>query len=336
MITSTRSSHHSGSALVAVFWIMSILAMAVFASLSVVKIQADVATSESHGRLARELAEKGIAIAVHGSIKRSDPLLTYQDEYGSSGYESTFTSLATTFGLNALINKALQEYRQDGESLGNTLLYQIITEEWEMDPSDAQLFLHCLFEWVDADDQVTTTTGWEEINYESEGFTGRPYNRYFSSLDEVRLVHGYDALEAAKPDWSNYFNIWTTHQIDLASADPEIISLNSLSPIGRIIDIESASLLHQRIIGEDGIKDTEDDLQQANVEQLLTEFGSGDISLIADRYIFEGLRPKYSLVESKGYSGNISLTIKLALLGRGNTPQILHRKETLDYSYNEQ
>lgn len=323
-----------GSALIAIFWLMSILAMAVFASIAIVKVQADVVTAESHGKRARELAEKGVALAAHPLIKRSDPLLQYEDV--SEGYSATFEPMATTFGINALVNQMIVEMQQpDIVSITDTFLGLLLTREWGMDESEADLFLSCLAEWVDPDDQVSTANGWEDRNYELDGFTGRPFNRFFKSLDEVQLVHGYAYLDAIKPDWRDYFNIWTADRIDLSSADPDIISLASLSINGRLISIEEAQMIYDQVIGEDGIRDTEDDLINGNIQQLLTTNTLNDPSQLFNRYTFEGNQPQFFTIESSGWSGKVYLTIKMSLQGRGNSPQLLEREEIIEYSENE-
>ncbi len=328
-----KSSLQKGSTLIAIFWIMSILGLAVFTSIAVVKMQANVATAESHGRRAKELAEKGVALSVHQSIKRSDPLLSYDGS--NEGYQATYESIATTFGINALVAELI-ESRTSGavsnSSLLNSFLGLLLTDEWGMEDGDAELFISSLMEWVDEDGQVNTANGWEEQNYAQEGLQGRPFNRYFKSLEEVELVHGYTYLEAVKPDWKDFFNIWTGTQIDLSTAEPEIISLASLSETGRTITLDEAQLIYESIIGEDGIRDSEDDLLNGTPQQLFNLNVASDTSSIIDRYVFEGQQPTFAKVISKGWSGNVSLTIMISLQGRGNSPQLLAREEIIEYS----
>ena len=54
-----------GSALVAVFWIIAVLSLAVFAAVRLVYHDADVASSKIHGFEAWQAAERGIAVAVN-------------------------------------------------------------------------------------------------------------------------------------------------------------------------------------------------------------------------------------------------------------------------------
>ena len=314
---------------------MGILSFAVFAAISVVKIQSDISTSESHGRKARALAEKGIALASHSATKNGDPLLNFNDTDYAEGYSAKMTSLSSTFGLNVLISNVETTLTSNTGTLSSTLLYQIFTEAWGMDSGDAQTFIHCLVEWVDPDDRITTISGWERSNYENEGFIGFPYNRSFKSLEEVENVHGYEALAEVKPDWKDFFNIWTDGQIDLTSASPEIISLASITEFGRAIDVTSATQLQEQLIGEDGISGTKDDLPNPNLDQLLDESSNNNTSQIRNRYIIEGQSPAFGTLTSRGWSGSVQITIILSLQTQSNQPLILDRKEILSTRDNE-
>lgn len=317
--------------MIAIFWLMAILTLAVFASMAVVRIQANVVTAESHSKRARELAEKGVALAVHPGLRRSDPLLVSEGD--SEGYRATYQSMATNFGLNALIAEMIQETNGDESVLlTNTFLGNLFTIEWGMDESDADFFLSNIIEWVDGDDVVNTLNGWESQNYEQEGITGRPFNRYFKTLEELSLVQGYAFLEAVRPDWRDFFNVWTRSTVDLSSAQPEIISLASVTQTGRLISLEEAELIYDQVIGQDGLRDTEDDLMNGNVQQILSENSVGDPSAILSRFTYEGETPEFFQVVSEGWSGDVRITVTIALQGRGNSPQLLERKEVIDYS----
>ena len=319
-----------GSALIAIFWIMGILAMAVFATLAVVKVQSDISTSSSHGHRARALAGKGLALAMHREVDNGDPLLNFKNPEFEEGYQASLEPLAQNFGINGLINEVIEQQTTNNRALSSTLLYQLFTEAWGMDEGEAQTFLHSLVEWVDPNDQVTTLSGWERLNYEREGFEGRPFNRHFKSLDEIPYVHGYEALEAANPDWRSSFNVWTPGAIDVGSASPEIISLASLSTLGRAIDVESAAIMQEQILGSDGIRGTEDDGLDLNLENLLSEASVSDVSQILDRYILEGEAPQYSKITSVGWSGTTKLTINLSLQTLSSRPIVLELHETLE------
>jgi len=71
MMINRQSNKHiaRGSALIAVFWIMAVLSLAVFAAVRVVYHDADVASSQVNGFEALQAAERGIAVAVNPAVK---------------------------------------------------------------------------------------------------------------------------------------------------------------------------------------------------------------------------------------------------------------------------
>ena len=75
-----------GSALVAVFWIMAILGLAIVASLRVVSYQINVVDAQTSGIEARQLAERGIAVASNPRVTEYDPIL-HMDFDDDSGFD---------------------------------------------------------------------------------------------------------------------------------------------------------------------------------------------------------------------------------------------------------
>jgi len=51
--------------------------------------------------------------------------------------------------------------------------------------------------------------GAEKKYYEGEGRINQPFNRPFYNIDEMALVRGMDLVEAVRPDWRNWFTIWS-------------------------------------------------------------------------------------------------------------------------------
>src|SRR5688572_11159484 len=98
-----RPSHRQGSALIAVLWLIAILALASMAAIRVVSFDVDLATSQIHGFRARQLAEMGIAIASNPAVKRTDPLLKQMSEESGEGFEARLISEGEKFNINALL-----------------------------------------------------------------------------------------------------------------------------------------------------------------------------------------------------------------------------------------
>ena len=145
-MTSTRtiSPHRSprGMALLAVIWLIAILGLASMAALRVISFDMELASAKIHGSHARQVAEKGIAIACNPIVKRSDPILRQFNENSGEGFEVKMTSEGARFNINAIILKE-----------DKALLREIFTD-WGLSLDDAMAIADALCDWVDPDDNV--------------------------------------------------------------------------------------------------------------------------------------------------------------------------------------
>ena len=98
-----QRSAESGSSLVAVLCLISILAMASIAAIRVVTFDVELATAKVHGFRARQLAEMGIAVASNPAVKRTDPLLKQLSEENGEGFEARIVSEGEKFNINAIV-----------------------------------------------------------------------------------------------------------------------------------------------------------------------------------------------------------------------------------------
>ena len=169
-----RSGHrcvaNKGSALVAVFWIMAVLSLAVFAAVRVVYYDADASTSQIHGFDALLAAERGVSVAVNPATKRTEPLLNWSDAAKGISYRARIESEASKFNINVIL------MRKD-----KPLLTSIFTD-WGMELLDAQMLIDNLIDWVDSGD-LSELNGAEIDWYDSQGRPNHPFNRPFYSLD---------------------------------------------------------------------------------------------------------------------------------------------------------
>lgn len=314
-MTARRSSIglKKGSALVAVFWIMSILSLAVFTAIQLLYYEVDITTAKVQGNRARHLAEMGMAIAANPSVKRDDPLLRQSFEGGTEGYEARIRSEGAKFNINMLLLD-----RGDGAQPDKALIREMIAS-WGMEFDETQDIVDALVDWIDADD-FEELTGAETAYYEDLGYLNRPYNRPFFSLDEMRLVRGWDRVEALNPNWQNWFTIWTAGGLDINEADPELIA------IAAEITVTEATAIQDRVFGPDGIRDTEDDQPFNSSAEALDLLGLPDIqrAVVEPRLT---VNDPTSRLESTGWSGDTRRRITLILRNRTGRPAILERSE---------
>ncbi|MGE9268943.1 MAG: hypothetical protein ACQKBY_12675, partial [Verrucomicrobiales bacterium] len=165
-----------GSALLAVFWVMAILGLAIVASLRVVGYQVEVVDAQTAGVEARQYAEMGVAVATNAKVAVFDPILGMDFE-NDSGYRVEITSEAARFNINYIL------YQDD-----RRLLRYIFTE-WGLAFDEAQVVADSLADWVDQSPGANLN-GAEVEWYEEQGLMNRPYDRAFHHLDEMRLVRG--------------------------------------------------------------------------------------------------------------------------------------------------
>jgi len=299
----------NGSALVAVFWIMAVLALAVFAAVRVVYYDSDVAASQLNGFEALQVAERGVAVAVNPAVEKGDPILDWRDDELDISYRARITSEAARFNINVLL------MRKDKQ-----LLTDIFTD-WGMDLQDAQTLIDNLSDWIDEGD-LAELNGAEVDWYEDQGRPNHPFNRPFYNLDEMRLVKGMDQLESLKPNWRKWFTIWSNGKLDLNEAAPELISSAAE------VSIDDAQDFVDHIMGPDRERDTEDDQRFQSLPEALALLGVSEFQQ-------QTVTPRLTVTDtttrivSDGRAGTVKRRITLILRSRTGQPAILERKEEI-------
>lgn len=299
--------------MIAVFWVMSIMSLAVFTSVRLLFYEVDLVTSQTHGSRARQLAEKGIAVAANPAVEPGDQLLRQTFENGSEGFDSQIRFEGGRLNLNVLLLP-----RQD-TGVVDKLFMRDIMAVWGMDLDEASEVVDALVDWVDADD-LEELNGAEIDDYEELGFENRPFNRPFYNLDEVRFVRGWERVERFNPNWRDWFTIWTGGGLDINEASPELLS------VAMEISIIEAEDLVNHINGPDGIRYTEDDQAFQSPEEALDLLGLPDIQreLILPRL---ATGDQTARIESVGWSGDVKRRITMVLRNRTGQPAIMERTE---------
>jgi general secretion pathway protein K len=307
MNSNGSSSGENGSALVAVLWLIAILALAAVAAIRVVSFDVDLATSQIHGFRARQLAEMGIAVASNPAVKRTDPLLRQISEEEGEGFEARIISEGEKFNINAIV------LRQDEGLLKSMFI------DWGLDLDEAQAVVDALIDWVDANDEVGLN-GAESEWYTEQGRLNQPFNRPFYHLDEVRLVRGMDYIEAIRPDWRNWFTIWSAGALDLNEASSELIAAAAE------VTVEEAAIIPETVRGTDGLRDTEDDAPFQSVEQALALLGV-DGTLRPEVSARMTVNDTTTRLESIGTVAGARRKITVIVRNRTGRPAVLERTE---------
>ena len=309
-LVSPMQSPRRGAALMAVLWLIAILSLATMATLRVISFDMELASAKVHGSRARQVAEMGIAVGSNPIVKRSDPMLRSFNEETGEGYEVKVISEGGRFNINAIL---LQDDKP---------LLRSIFVDWGLELDVAQEIADALGDWVDADNDVALN-GAEIKYYESEGRINQPFNRPFYDLGEVSLVRGMDLVESVRPDWREWFTIWSGAGLDLNEAPAELIAAAAEVPV------DLADIIPETVRGTDGIRDTVDDTPFQNKNEALAQLG-------IDPEARPDLARRFSVndstirIESTGFAEGAKRRITAIVRNRaGPRPVLLERTEEI-------
>jgi type II secretory pathway component PulK len=249
----TTLTHNRGAALIAILWVIAILSLAVFSATQLLFVSLVNDSNDSSIFRAQQLADRGIAIASHPKIKRSDPLLR-QQLTNEESYETRISSEGDRLNLNSLLESHAT----------NRIVLEELFVRWGLRRDRAEDVIDNLIDWVDADDE-STNQGAERSFYFEQGRLNQPFNRRFDALDEVALVDEFNLVASVKPDWKDAFTLMSAGQLDLNEAPAELIAC--ACQIGMVVAEEFVELRN----GFDRIPGTEDDLRYESLEQALSE-----------------------------------------------------------------
>lgn len=299
------SDGQGGFTLVAVLWLIAILSLAAITTLRVISFDMEVASAKVHGSRAFQLAEMGIAIGSNPAVERNDPLLHRIDEVNNEEVHVSITSEGARFNINNLV------VAED-----KTLLRSILIH-WGLDLDGAQALTDALTDWIDADDEVALN-GAEIEDYEKLGRLNQPFNRPFYDIEEMALVLGMDQVEFLRPDWRNWFTIWSSGTLDINESDAELIS------VAAEVTPEAASIIPETVRGTDNIRDTEDDIPFENVGDALSLLGIGGETgqIIAQRFTVADTTTR---ITSTARSGDSTRRITAIVRNRTGRPALLDR-----------
>ncbi|MGJ8644378.1 MAG: general secretion pathway protein GspK [Luteolibacter sp.] len=304
-IIPTNPSNKPGVALIAVLWLIAILSLSAITTLRVISFDMEIATAKVHGSRAFQLAEMGIAIGSNPVVDRDDPILHRYDEENNEELHVTLTSEGARFNINTLV---LSEDKS---------LIRSIFIEWGLDLDSAQALTDAMTDWVDADDEEALN-GAESGDYENIGRINQPFNRPFYDISEMSLVIGMDQVEQLRPDWRDWFTVWSAGALDINEADAELIA------VAADIGVEQAQIIPEKVRGTDGIRDTEDDVPFQDVTSALSLLGIGGESsqLIASRFTQQDTTTR---ITSTARSGDAKRRITAIVRNRTGRPALLDR-----------
>lgn len=306
-LVNRRTSASTGSVLLAVLCLVAVLSFLVIMTVSVSQQHGDMQQARQGAMRARQLAEMGVAVAAHPQIKAGDPLLR-RNVSALERFEVRLGTEESRLNLNALLTD------QHLPVLERMLI------SWGMSVADAQGITAALMDWTDADDLKRRPDSAEKLDYDHLGYSDRPFNRKFSSLNEVDLVARADEIQAARPDWRSFFTLLGTGQLDVNMASAEVLAAATGA------SLENASRLVQQRNGLDGLQQTEDDqpLQSLNEALSLLGIAGQQGAAITPLLTLQGATLR---IESIGTAGDSSCGIAVIMNKNGGVPHITEWRE---------
>jgi type II secretory pathway component PulK len=186
-----------------------------------------------------------------------------------------------------------------------------------LDLDAAQALTDAFTDWVDEDQEVALN-GAETEEYIRIGRINQPFNRLFYDIEEMRLVRGMDQIEALRPDWRNWFTIWSGGTLDINEADAELIS------VAAEVTAAQASIIPNTVRGPDGIRNTQDDVPFKDLTSAISLLGIDANSRqdIAQRFTINDTTTR---ITSTARSGESKRRIIAIVKNRTGKPILLSR-----------
>lgn len=297
MNATSRSPHRrSGSALLISLWALAILSFAVLGAVQVSSVRLDEDLARQREARALELAESGLALASHPNVRRGESIL--QKEF--SPYESFHADLGSE-AARVQINAILADSKK--RPILERLFYL-----WGLRNAEIDLVIDSLADWVDVNDEKRIN-GAESADYTADGKTNYPANRPFESVEEMALVKNMNLLEKVKPDWRDFFTVWSDGKIDLNEASAEVISAACNISLG-----QAQSLVSKRN-GPDALPNTPDDVRYTDLNQIRIALGMSqqNFQSVAEHVTLESsLRRITSTGKVGPYQKTISVLVRVS------------------------
>ncbi len=295
-----RHRHLRASTLLLSLWALLLLAAVVLAWSRLIDEGMEEAAFANLRLEARALAHSGVSVALHPAVTPRTPALNAQPEAGRSYATSIH-------GEGGRLNLAYLLFGEAPERL--EVLRQYLTMRG-LEIRERERFIDCLLDWVDTDNV-------RRLNGQETTQDYRPPNRPLTTLEELPLIAGSEALTQRHPDWRDDFTLLSQGPLDLEAAPPELIAI--IPGIGQL----RAERFVKARRGADGLDHTEDDMVFKSIDEVIAHLGMtrDDFAAISTLVVFHDPTVR---IKSIGTAGEVHRQVEvIARKMEARNPEIL-------------
>lgn len=290
-----------GSALMLMIWAILFMAFTVGGVVTYMQNSLRENAEVANQFRAYYMAECGLGIAMHPTVhvlkgirpSSGEPLANVEEAAkvtGDSGFSLNKVREGSRLPLNYVTDANARE------------VFMNLFILWGLNNDEATTAVDSLADWVDSDSE-TRSQGAEADYYKAQSVYNLPRNQGFTSLEEMLLCRGFDVVARLRPDWRNFFSLYSDGTIDLFWASKDVIMA-----LTGATDSDTMRLITARA-GNDGIDGTDDDNRSLGQSAALSMLG-----IPAERLSSMQARTTYGRdnvfrIVSKGYVGTRSVTI---------------------------
>jgi general secretion pathway protein K len=302
LLTTRRATSHfsrqRGSALLLVLFTLLLISGLVLSALTFLESGVEDYGALNHQFRARQLATSGLAFGLNPQVSNQDTPLLNQKFKPDGEFHVVITSESTKLNINTL----LEQQRDD--------ILQTLFLQWNVPLKAVNDAINGLKKWTNGNQEIQPVgTTQEAAPSQQAGVqTGQQQGielvRPFMAVSEMAEVPGFNAVIEAKPDWANYFTVWSDGTIDVNLADPSMISLVTG------VTLAQANQFVQHIWGPDGIPFTSDDQPYQNWNDVMLHLGMSSQQFQIVQNLLS-LSSSVDRVDSTGTVGKYSTTISV-------------------------
>ena len=283
-----------GSALLAVFWSVIVLTIAVSGWFFWLQQRVVQHGEDSRAAEALAMAHSGIAVALNPKVDRYSSLL--EAELGPGmGYRVTIESEGGRLHLGWIMT---------GRDHKKILIFrQWLQDMIGMDAFGIDHLVDCLGDYIDADN-IALPNGQED----SKDY--HPANRMIQSLEELRRIPGMEPL-LSYPGWQDYLTLESSGPLNLVEAPEEILRLLTQPNFGLGVTEARVQSFVQMRAGPDQIPHTEDD-PKFNDNQVRSALGISQKKWEEWGKLFTVQEDTFR-IRSEGYSGKVVRQVQVVV-----------------------